>query len=74
MTAGYVDTWVSMTVNALLVVIYAFTLFKAWKGTRYKLVIGQIVMLLIASFCYIIYNFFDDFVNPWCIYNQQKCS
>ena len=72
MTAGVVDTWVSMTVNGLLVVIYAFTLYKACKGTRYKMVMGQIVMLLVASFCYIIYNFFDDFVNPWCI--ENGCS
>ena len=70
MTAGDIDTWVSMTVNALLVTIYAFTFFKAWQGTRYKMVIGQIVMLLVASICYIIYNFFNDFVNPWCLKNE----
>jgi hypothetical protein len=70
---SFIDTCVGAAACGTLVVIYPIILYKACKGTRFKLIIGQIVMLFFANLSYLVFIYLADFVNPRCA-KKKECN
>ena len=67
------DMWTIVTASALLILVFEVVFVKVWYGSRYKLIVGMILMLGTASICYIVYGFEIAKFNMSCVDNFSNC-
>lgn len=73
MIAIEVLSWTTYVTCGLLLLILAGVCFIAWTGTRYKVIVWQIILLFVANVCYFPRQVYTE-KAVICVSEIDKCS